>query len=124
LERVWFDYCSVHVSTVISHLSQQFCFLIFFIVTQWVVSVQWNYFYKLEYLSLMVVQEWITSSTSRSFILLRLFRCLHPERQMLYDQQERRCPIRNHVDKYVITKHYYQLMPLSLATYSKKTRKL
>ncbi|KRX13854.1 hypothetical protein T07_152, partial [Trichinella nelsoni] len=23
--------------------------------------------------------------------------------------------IRNHVDKYVITKHYYQLMPLSLA---------
>ncbi|KRZ51920.1 hypothetical protein T02_16031, partial [Trichinella nativa] len=23
---------------------------------QWVVSVQWNYFYKLEYLSLMVVQ--------------------------------------------------------------------
>ncbi|KRZ82449.1 hypothetical protein T08_11174 [Trichinella sp. T8] len=25
--------------------------------------------------------------------------------------------IRNHVDKYVITKHYYQLMPLSLATY-------
>ncbi|KRY15344.1 hypothetical protein T12_2929 [Trichinella patagoniensis] len=44
--------------------------------------------------------------------------------------------IRNHVDKYAITKHYYQLMPLSLATYvhftfinlnvnqSKKTRKL
>ncbi|KRY04834.1 hypothetical protein T01_9983, partial [Trichinella spiralis] len=30
--------------------------LVFFIVTQWVVSVQWNYFYKLEYLSLMVVQ--------------------------------------------------------------------
>ncbi|KRY55535.1 hypothetical protein T03_3528 [Trichinella britovi] len=51
-----FDYCSVHVSTVISHLSQQFCFLIFFIVTQWVVSVQWNYFYKLEYLSLMIHQ--------------------------------------------------------------------
>ncbi|KRY55639.1 hypothetical protein T03_15797 [Trichinella britovi] len=25
--------------------------------------------------------------------------------------------IRNHVDKYVITKHYHQLMPLSLATY-------
>ncbi|KRY06847.1 hypothetical protein T12_13223 [Trichinella patagoniensis] len=24
--------------------------------------------------------------------------------------------IRNHVDKYVITNHYYQLMPLSLAT--------
>ncbi|KRZ95547.1 hypothetical protein T08_10944 [Trichinella sp. T8] len=24
--------------------------------------------------------------------------------------------IRNHVDKYVITKHYHQLMPLSLAT--------
>ncbi|KRX21989.1 hypothetical protein T07_13440 [Trichinella nelsoni] len=51
-----FDYCSVHVSTVISHVSQQFRFLVFFIVTQWVVSVQWNYFYKLEYLSLMVVQ--------------------------------------------------------------------
>ncbi|KRY54835.1 hypothetical protein T03_16347 [Trichinella britovi] len=27
--------------------------------------------------------------------------------------------IRNHVDKYVITKHYYQLMPLSLATYAR-----
>ncbi|KRX64545.1 hypothetical protein T06_16360 [Trichinella sp. T6] len=54
--KVWFDYCSVHVSTVISHVSQQFRFLVFFIVTQWVVSVQWNYFYKLEYLSLMVVQ--------------------------------------------------------------------
>ncbi|KRZ48580.1 hypothetical protein T02_16183 [Trichinella nativa] len=66
-----FDYCSVHVSTVISHVSQQFRFLVFFIVTQWVVSVQWNYFYKLEYLSLMVVQEWITSSTSSSFIFLR-----------------------------------------------------
>ncbi|KRY61115.1 hypothetical protein T03_13998, partial [Trichinella britovi] len=25
--------------------------------------------------------------------------------------------IRNHVDKYVITKHYYQLMPLSLGEY-------
>ncbi|KRX88863.1 hypothetical protein T12_3262 [Trichinella patagoniensis] len=25
--------------------------------------------------------------------------------------------IRNHVDKYVITKHYYQLMPLCLATF-------
>ncbi|KRX11944.1 hypothetical protein T07_4029, partial [Trichinella nelsoni] len=30
--------------------------LVFFIVAQWVVSVQWNYFYKLEYLSLNVVQ--------------------------------------------------------------------
>ncbi|XP_003380996.1 conserved hypothetical protein [Trichinella spiralis] len=28
-----FDYCSVHVSTVISHVSQQFRFLVFFIVT-------------------------------------------------------------------------------------------
>ncbi|XP_003380999.1 conserved hypothetical protein [Trichinella spiralis] len=28
-----FDYCSVHVSTVISHESQQFRFLVFFIVT-------------------------------------------------------------------------------------------
>ncbi|XP_003380408.1 nuclear transcription factor Y subunit B [Trichinella spiralis] len=56
LERVWFDYCSVHVSTVISHVSQQFRFLVFFIVTQRVVSGQWNYFYELEYLSLMVVR--------------------------------------------------------------------
>ncbi|KRX22027.1 hypothetical protein T07_2448 [Trichinella nelsoni] len=30
--KVWFDYCSVHVSTVISHVSQQFRFLVFFIV--------------------------------------------------------------------------------------------
>ncbi|KRY28416.1 hypothetical protein T03_17701, partial [Trichinella britovi] len=51
-----FDYCCVHVSTVISHVSQQFHFLVFFIVIQWVVSVQWNYFYELEYLSLMVVR--------------------------------------------------------------------
>ncbi|XP_003381194.1 hypothetical protein Tsp_07760 [Trichinella spiralis] len=51
-----FDYCCVHVSTLINHVSQQFRFLVFFIVTQWVVSVQWNYFYKLECLSLMVVQ--------------------------------------------------------------------
>ncbi|KRZ48541.1 hypothetical protein T02_3674 [Trichinella nativa] len=56
VRSIKFDYCSVHVSTVISHVSQQFRFLVFFIVTQWVVSVQWNYFYKLEYLSLMVVQ--------------------------------------------------------------------
>ncbi|KRX64042.1 hypothetical protein T09_14672, partial [Trichinella sp. T9] len=28
------------------------------------------------------------------------------------------CRIRNHVDKYVITKQYYQLMPLSLVTYA------
>ncbi|XP_003380858.1 hypothetical protein Tsp_07004 [Trichinella spiralis] len=28
-----FDYCSVHVSTVISHVSQQFRFLVFFIAT-------------------------------------------------------------------------------------------
>ncbi|KRZ48579.1 hypothetical protein T02_16183 [Trichinella nativa] len=27
--------------------------------------------------------------------------------------------IHNHVDKYVITKHYYQLVPLSLVTYGK-----
>ncbi|KRY37409.1 hypothetical protein T01_13559, partial [Trichinella spiralis] len=47
---IGFDYCSVHVSTVISHVFQQFRFL------QWVVSVQWNYFYELEYLSLMVVR--------------------------------------------------------------------
>ncbi|KRY07468.1 hypothetical protein T12_12211 [Trichinella patagoniensis] len=26
LERVWFDYCSIHVSTVVSHVSQQFRF--------------------------------------------------------------------------------------------------
>ncbi|KRY37669.1 hypothetical protein T01_6760 [Trichinella spiralis] len=54
--RSTFDYCSVHVSTVISHVSQQFRFLVFFIVTQRVVSRQCNYFYELEYLSLMVVR--------------------------------------------------------------------
>ncbi|KRX37151.1 hypothetical protein T05_2780 [Trichinella murrelli] len=31
--------------------------------------------------------------------------------------------IRNHVDKYVITKHYYQLMPLSLATVNKSPKR-
>ncbi|KRZ53734.1 hypothetical protein T02_12898 [Trichinella nativa] len=30
--KVWFDYCCVHVSTVISHVSQQFRFLVFLIV--------------------------------------------------------------------------------------------
>ncbi|KRY07737.1 hypothetical protein T12_5003 [Trichinella patagoniensis] len=59
--------------------------------------------------------EWITSSTSSSFILLRLFsafRCLHPERHV----------IRNYVDKYVIT----ALLPVDAAQFgdSKKTRKL
>ncbi|KRY35356.1 hypothetical protein T01_14733, partial [Trichinella spiralis] len=48
LPLILFHYCSVHVSTVIRHVSQQFRFLVFFIVTQWVVSVQWNYFYNLE----------------------------------------------------------------------------
>ncbi|KRX12633.1 hypothetical protein T07_4957 [Trichinella nelsoni] len=95
-----FDYCSVHVSTVISHVSQQFRFLVFFIVTQCVVSVQWNYFYKLEYLSLMVVQVSLNALKRCTKILIK----------------EQRCTIRNHVDKYVITKHYYQLMLLSLAT--------
>ncbi|XP_003380026.1 hypothetical protein Tsp_05757 [Trichinella spiralis] len=44
LERMWvacalyelmiaFDYCFVHISTVIRHVSQQFRFLVFFIVT-------------------------------------------------------------------------------------------
>ncbi|KRX85105.1 hypothetical protein T06_9130 [Trichinella sp. T6] len=31
--------------------------------------------------------------------------------------------IPNHVDKYVITKHYYQLMPLSLATVNKSPKR-
>ncbi|KRX13092.1 hypothetical protein T07_8617 [Trichinella nelsoni] len=35
-------------------------------------------------------------------------------RLLLYSYVQRN--IRNHVDKYVITKHYYQLMLLSLAT--------
>ncbi|KRX24831.1 hypothetical protein T07_12851 [Trichinella nelsoni] len=219
------DYCSVHVSTMISHAFQQFRFLVF-IVTQWVVSVQWNYFYKLEYLSLMVVQvglmalpsigpeicvaslitgihhtslvvpvaisafgfpEWIEKmyknlcaitkiSThfahyiyglhhqhrARSYSValaisafgeyfckvgLMALPSIGPEicvasliagmneiaaffgnyplihhtslvvRVVISAFGEYFCRIRNHVDKYVITKHYYQLMPLSLATY-------
>ncbi|KRX64544.1 hypothetical protein T06_8429, partial [Trichinella sp. T6] len=65
LERVWFDYCSVHVSTVSSH------------------SALWF------------------SSLSQ----YRRMKLLHSL-------------IRNHVDKYVITKHKkHQLMPVSLATF-------
>ncbi|KRX51425.1 hypothetical protein T09_6314 [Trichinella sp. T9] len=41
--------------------------------------------------------------------------CLEKQISDLYPSLWRM--IRNHVDKYVITKHYYQLMPLSLATY-------
>ncbi|KRX44522.1 hypothetical protein T05_10213 [Trichinella murrelli] len=85
LERVWpslffaeLSSLSVHVSTVISHVSQQFRFLVF-----------------------LIVAEWITSSTSSSFI--HALACVFTK-------------ICNHVDKYVITKHYL-LMPLSLATY-------
>ncbi|KRZ95247.1 hypothetical protein T08_5265 [Trichinella sp. T8] len=113
-EEVSFDYCSVHVSTVISHVSQQFRFLIFFIVTQWVVSVQWNYFYKLEYLSLMVVQVSLNGlkRCTKIFGLMALS-SITPEICVT----SLIAIIRNHVDKYVITKHYYQLMPLSLATY-------
>ncbi|KRX24822.1 hypothetical protein T07_1606 [Trichinella nelsoni] len=72
LERVWFDYCSVHVFTVISHVSTV-PILVFFIVTQWVVSVQWNYFYKLEYLSLMVVQVH-QMLKKKKYLFLFLFR--------------------------------------------------
>ncbi|KRX65916.1 hypothetical protein T09_14314 [Trichinella sp. T9] len=61
----------VAISAFGEYFCRSFCFMVFFIVKQWVVSVQWNYFYELKYLSLMVVREWITSSTSSSFILLR-----------------------------------------------------
>ncbi|KRZ47756.1 hypothetical protein T02_13229 [Trichinella nativa] len=49
--RITFDYCSLHVSTVISYVST-----VPVSSSLQVVSVQWNYFYVLEYLSLMVVQ--------------------------------------------------------------------
>ncbi|KRY37131.1 hypothetical protein T01_10715 [Trichinella spiralis] len=71
-----FDYCSVHVSTVISHVSQQFRFLVFFIVTQWVVSVQWNYFFELEYLSLMVVQVSLNGLKRCTKIYVRSYSCV------------------------------------------------
>ncbi|KRZ47841.1 hypothetical protein T02_9142 [Trichinella nativa] len=114
-----FDYCSVHVSTVISHVSQQFRFLVFFIVTQWVVSVQWNYFYKLEYLSLMVVQMYKNLNGLHHQHRARSYSCVNGVTQyrsrnlcgFVYHRS-----IHNHVDKYVITKHYYQLVPLSLVT--------
>ncbi|KRZ95367.1 hypothetical protein T08_7876 [Trichinella sp. T8] len=128
-----FDYCCVHVSTVISHVSQQFRFL------QWVVSVQWNYFYKLEYLSLMVVQVSLNGlkrcTKILCFNIIETFwnSCCSCQHGMYYiiniELVHTPALIRNHVDKYIITKHYYQLMPLSLATFqckskSKKTRKL
>ncbi|KRY23735.1 hypothetical protein T12_4561, partial [Trichinella patagoniensis] len=90
--------------------------LVFFIVTQWVVSVQWNYFYKLEYLSLMVVQVGLMALPS-----------IAPEicNSSIYREYSRFAlvfgyiiQIRSHVDKYVITKHKkHQLIPLSLATF-------
>ncbi|KRX24027.1 hypothetical protein T07_507 [Trichinella nelsoni] len=99
---------------------------------QWVVSVQWNYFYKLEYLSLMVVQVSLNGLKRCTKILyvniierfgipvalanmmneIAAFFGNYPLLNMRFFTK-----IRNHVDKYVITKHYYQLMPLSLATY-------
>ncbi|KRZ48376.1 hypothetical protein T02_14467, partial [Trichinella nativa] len=210
LERVWFDYCSVHVSTVISHVSQQFRFLVFLIVAvrmnfmhfviARVVSVKWKYFYKLKYLSLMVVQirnhvdnhkallpvdaaqfgdvsPGVASGYAPGQIKICIFPQAMPQANGLHHQHRARsyscvgvktlpsigpeicvgslitgmrytnndcnssiyreysrralvfgyiiqvwkCVlpsvrlIRNHVDKYVITKHY-QLMPLSLAT--------
>ncbi|KRY45101.1 hypothetical protein T03_16938, partial [Trichinella britovi] len=85
--------------------------LIFFIVTQWVVSVQWNCFYKLEYLSLIVVQASLNGLKRCTKIYTSLV-----VRVAISAFGEYFCRIRNHVDKYVITKYYYQLMPLSLVT--------
>ncbi|KRX14852.1 hypothetical protein T07_3744, partial [Trichinella nelsoni] len=150
LPLILFDYCSVHVSTVISHVSQQFRFLVFFIITQWVVSVHFPEWIEKMYKTLNGLHHhhqhrarsyscvnlgWLNGVTqywSRNlcgFAYHRSTICLHPERQTLYDQQMNEIAaffgnyplgvftkIRNHVDKYVITKHYYQLMPLSLAT--------
>ncbi|KRZ47722.1 hypothetical protein T02_524 [Trichinella nativa] len=93
-----FDYCSVHVSTMISHVSQQFRFLVFFIVTQWVVSVQNGLHHQHRARSYSCVNG-VTQYRSRNLCGFVYHRSIH-----------------NHVDKYVITKHHYQLMPLSLAT--------
>ncbi|KRX32937.1 hypothetical protein T05_13024, partial [Trichinella murrelli] len=75
LERMWFDYCSVHVSTVISYVSQQFHFLVFSSSHNGL-SVQWNYFYKLEYLSLMVVQVSLNGLKRCTKIYIRSYSCV------------------------------------------------
>ncbi|KRX51581.1 hypothetical protein T09_6085, partial [Trichinella sp. T9] len=165
-----FDYCSVHVSTVISHVSQQFRFMVFFIVTQWVVSGQWNYLYKLEYLSLMVVQVSLNGLKRCTKICknglhhqhradIRSYSCVSLSCLMALPSiapeicgfAYRRCTIHHTslivrvairafadtlvlqifsesnyveiymneiVDKYVITKHYHQLMPLSFYNFA------
>ncbi|KRX51490.1 hypothetical protein T06_13715, partial [Trichinella sp. T6] len=115
---------------------------------QWVVSVQWNYFYELEYLSLMVVRVSLNGLKRCTKILcgniIETFwnSCCSCQHGMDYiiNIELVHTPalvfvglmalpsigpeicvaslitgIRNHVDKYVITKRYYQLMPLSLA---------
>ncbi|KRZ53738.1 hypothetical protein T02_11773 [Trichinella nativa] len=149
--RIAFDYCSLHVSTVISYVST-----VPVSSSLQVVSVQWNYFYVLEYLSLMVVRvslnglkrctkicknglhyqhrarsyscvslRWLNGVTqywSRNLCGFAYYRNTSHKSGSAFGEYF--CRIRNHVDKYVITKHYYQLMPLSLATrliYAKRT---
>ncbi|KRZ81845.1 hypothetical protein T08_5301 [Trichinella sp. T8] len=88
-----FDYCSVHVSTVISHVSQQFRFMVFFIVT-------------IHHTSLIVRVAIIAFADT---LVLQIFS----------ESNYVEIYMNEIVDKYVITKHYHQLMPLSLATYFK-----
>ncbi|KRY53416.1 hypothetical protein T03_12896, partial [Trichinella britovi] len=135
LERVWFDYCSVHVFTVISHVStislsgflhrhskNEFLhFVIAMGFPQWIEKMYKNlwlngvtqycsrnlcgFAYRNTYIVNIVDLHWFSDTSYKSGSA-----CCH---QCVWYF----CRIRNHVDKYVITKHYYQLMPLSLATY-------
>ncbi|KRY55624.1 hypothetical protein T03_176, partial [Trichinella britovi] len=130
-----FDYCSVHVSTVISHVStislsgflhrhSKNEFLHFVIamgmhdiinielfhtpawlngVTQYCSRNLCGFAYRNTYIVNIVDLHWFSDTSCKSGSA-----CCH---QCVWYF----CRIRNHVDKYVITKHYYQLMPLSLA---------
>ncbi|XP_003380187.1 hydroxyacylglutathione hydrolase, partial [Trichinella spiralis] len=64
LERMWFDYCSVHVSTVISHVFQQFRFLIHH--TSLVVRVATSAFGEFVITTINTSSQSTTTSSCRS----------------------------------------------------------
>ncbi|KRZ47514.1 hypothetical protein T02_7663, partial [Trichinella nativa] len=102
-----FDYCSVHVSTVSSHSAFWFSSSSHWLngVTQYCSRNLCGFAYRNTYIVNIVDLHWFSDTSHKSGSA-----CCH---QCVWYF----CRIRNHVDKYVITKHYYQLMPLSLATY-------
>ncbi|KRX57976.1 hypothetical protein T09_12289 [Trichinella sp. T9] len=97
--RIAFDYCSLHVSTVISHSALWFSSSSHKGLCQcrmdYIINIELVHTPALIKVGLMALLNIGPEICVASLITV----------------------IRNHVDKNVITKHYYQLIPLRLATY-------